>query len=126
MLATSPLFCYPDWPRRFFGRFPGFLKAVLPFTSADLQPSSSCVYSEVRTTDAEPQQTRETPPATRRASKLRLKHKLAAVFTVVYILEQLFMPYSHFITRVRLQSTPKSKHTSIFFCELLSFWRNCL
>lgn len=97
MLATSPLFCYPDWPRRFFGRFPEFLRAVLPFTSPDPQPSTSCVYGEVRATSGERQ---ERPPA-RRDSKPTLKHKLRAVFTVVYILEQLFMPYSHFITQVR-------------------------
>uniref|UniRef100_A0A672ZKD8 Vitamin K-dependent gamma-carboxylase n=1 Tax=Sphaeramia orbicularis TaxID=375764 RepID=A0A672ZKD8_9TELE len=61
MLATSPLFCYTDWPRRFFKR-------------------------------------QETPPATK-SSKLRLKHKLRAIFAIVYILEQLFLPYSHFITQ---------------------------
>ncbi|TMS08540.1 Vitamin K-dependent gamma-carboxylase [Larimichthys crocea] len=53
MLATSPLFCYPDWPRRFFARFPAFLKAVLPLTSPDSQPSTSCVYSEIRSTATE-------------------------------------------------------------------------
>lgn len=105
MLATSPLFCYPDWPRRFFGRFPAFLQTVLPFTSTDLQPSSSCVYTEARRTSVEPQENQETPPAptaatvAQKAPRLRWKHKLAAVFTIVYILEQLFMPYSHFITQ---------------------------
>uniref|UniRef100_A0A8C5H3W8 Vitamin K-dependent gamma-carboxylase n=1 Tax=Gouania willdenowi TaxID=441366 RepID=A0A8C5H3W8_GOUWI len=47
MLATSPLFCYPDWPRRFFSHFPSFLKPVLPLTTPELQPSTSCVYNEV-------------------------------------------------------------------------------
>lgn len=98
MLATSPLFCYPDWPRRFFGRFPAFLRSVLPLTSPDSQPSASCVYNEVQgTSDAH----RATPPAAK-ASKLRFKHKLGAVFTILYIIEQFFMPYSHFITQVRL------------------------
>ena len=96
MLATSPLFCYPDWPRRFFGRFPGFLGAVLPLTSPDAQPSTSCVYSVSQGND----ERQETPPAAR-VSKPRLKHKLRAVFTMVYILEQFFLPYSHFITQVR-------------------------
>ncbi|XP_076614066.1 vitamin K-dependent gamma-carboxylase [Chaetodon auriga] len=95
MLATSPLFCYPDWPRRFFARFPAFLRAVLPFTSPDPQPSTSCVYNEIHGTSSERQ---ETPPVAR-ASKLRLKHKLAAIFTILYITEQFFMPYSHFITK---------------------------
>uniref|UniRef100_A0A8C4GZJ3 Vitamin K-dependent gamma-carboxylase n=1 Tax=Dicentrarchus labrax TaxID=13489 RepID=A0A8C4GZJ3_DICLA len=81
MLATSPLFCYPDWPRRFFGRFPAWLRAVLPLTLPDPQPSTSCVYREINT------------------PKLRLKHKLGAIFTILYILEQFFLPYSHFITQ---------------------------
>uniref|UniRef100_A0A671YIL8 Vitamin K-dependent gamma-carboxylase n=1 Tax=Sparus aurata TaxID=8175 RepID=A0A671YIL8_SPAAU len=83
MLATSPLFCYTDWPRRFFAHFPAFLRAVLPLTSPDQQPSASCVYPEISST---------TP-------KLRFKHRLAAIFTVLYIIEQFFMPYSHFITK---------------------------
>lgn len=96
MLATSPLFCYPDWPRRFFARFPGFLRVVLPLTSPGSQPSTSCVYSDVHSSGEH----QETPPAAT-VSKPRLKHKLRAVFTIVYILEQFFMPYSHFITQVR-------------------------
>lgn len=94
MLATSPLFCYTDWPRRFFARFPDFLKPVLPFTSVDMKSSTSCVYSEVqRSTEQE-----ESTPVPK-SSKQRIRHKLAAVFTIVYILEQLFLPYSHFVTQ---------------------------
>lgn len=101
MLATSPLFCYTDWPRRFFARFPAFLSAVLPLTSTDIQPSTSCVYNEIHSTSTERQ---ETPPVAQ-APKLRFKHKLGAIFTIVYIIEQLFMPYSHFITQVHLPIT---------------------
>ncbi|XP_070707050.1 vitamin K-dependent gamma-carboxylase [Pempheris klunzingeri] len=95
MLATSPLFCYPDWPRRFFAHFPAFLRAVLPLTSADCQPSTSCVYTDVQSSRAGPQQT----PSVAKTSRLRLKHKLGAIFTIIYITEQLFLPYSHFITQ---------------------------
>ena len=99
MLATSPLFCYTDWPRRFFARFPAFLRAVLPLTSPDqLQPSASCVYPEISSTSTE----RQEPPPAPKAPKLRFKHKLAAIFTVLYIMEQFFVPYSHFITKVHL------------------------
>lgn len=97
MLATSPLFCYTDWPKRFFARFPDFLKPVLPLTSADTKPSTSCVYSDVQSTSAEHQET----TSVTKSSKLRLRHKLGAIFTIVYIMEQLFMPYSHFITQVQ-------------------------
>uniref|UniRef100_A0A4W6CEM3 Vitamin K-dependent gamma-carboxylase n=1 Tax=Lates calcarifer TaxID=8187 RepID=A0A4W6CEM3_LATCA len=95
MLATSPIFCYPDWPRRFFGRFPAFLRVVLPLTSPDPQPSPSCVYNEIQSTGTKRQ---ETPPVAK-TSKLRLKHKLGAIFTIIYLLEQFFLPYSHFITQ---------------------------
>ncbi|KAF7217002.1 vitamin K-dependent gamma-carboxylase [Nothobranchius furzeri] len=93
MLATSPLFCYPDWPRRFFSRFPSFLSPVLPFTSSEIQPSTSCVYPQNHST--EHQETQNVP----KSSKLRFKHKLGAIFTILYIVEQFFMPYSHFITK---------------------------
>ncbi|XP_077441759.1 vitamin K-dependent gamma-carboxylase [Vanacampus margaritifer] len=93
MLATSPLFCYADWPRRFFGRFPACLRVVLPLTSANPQHSSSCVYHEASGSKRQP------TPATSKSPKLRFKHKLAAVFTLAYILEQFFLPYSHFITK---------------------------
>lgn len=104
MLATSPLFCYPDWPRRFFAYFPAFLRPVLPFTSTNPQPSTSCVYAETHGTGTERQ---ESPPVAK-PSKLRLKHKLRAIFTILYIIEQFFMPYSHFITKVPL---------SLLFCQ---------
>uniref|UniRef100_A0A4W4GE97 Vitamin K-dependent gamma-carboxylase n=1 Tax=Electrophorus electricus TaxID=8005 RepID=A0A4W4GE97_ELEEL len=85
MLATSPLFCYADWPRRFFGRFPEFLQFVLPLTSDEPRPSPSCVYPK--------------SPALSQPTAPRFRHKMAAFFTVVYIAEQLFLPYSHFITK---------------------------
>uniref|UniRef100_A0A3Q3LXB4 Vitamin K-dependent gamma-carboxylase n=1 Tax=Mastacembelus armatus TaxID=205130 RepID=A0A3Q3LXB4_9TELE len=85
MLATSALFCYPDWPRRFFARFPAFLRVVLPSTSPTTQPSTSCVYSETQATSTGRQ---ETP-----------SHKLGAIFTILYLIEQFFMPYSHFVTQ---------------------------
>ncbi|KAM3874307.1 vitamin K-dependent gamma-carboxylase [Diretmus argenteus] len=94
MLATSPLFCYPDWPRRFFARFPASLRGVLPLTTPDPQPSTSCVYPE-QTTSTEGQET----PSVPKPSKPRFKHKLRAVFALLYLAEQLFLPYSHFITQ---------------------------
>ncbi|XP_071769620.1 vitamin K-dependent gamma-carboxylase [Centroberyx gerrardi] len=95
MLATSPIFCYPDWPRRFFARFPASLRVVLPFTAPDPQPSTSCVYPETQSTSTEQQET----PSVAKASKPRFKHKLRAVFTILYLMEQFLLPYSHFITQ---------------------------
>ncbi|XP_068130975.1 vitamin K-dependent gamma-carboxylase [Hyperolius riggenbachi] len=83
MLATSPLFCYPDWPRRLVSRMPRCLHWALPHTQPP-QRSPECVYSGQKG---------------KGAAQLGLRQKLGAFFTVVYILEQLFLPYSHFITQ---------------------------
>lgn len=90
MLATSPLFCYPDWPRRLIAKLPAFLQKFLPSTDPP-QPSQECVYRE-----AGQQRLGRT------ARKVGLRQKLGAIFTVLYVLEQFFLPYSHFITQVRL------------------------
>ncbi|XP_048028606.1 vitamin K-dependent gamma-carboxylase isoform X2 [Megalobrama amblycephala] len=95
MLATSPLFCYPDWPRRFFGRFPEFLWPVLPLISPPPSPSSSCVYPNAPTVSRE----QEEAHAAARPTTTSFKHKFRAFFTILYITEQLFLPYSHFITQ---------------------------
>lgn len=96
MLATSPLFCYADWPRRFFSHFPKFLWPVLPMVTPPPQPSSSCLYPSPsgRSTKRTDTQTVSKP------STQCFRHKMATIFTIVYIVEQFFMPYSHFITKV--------------------------
>uniref|UniRef100_A0A8C4VG03 Gamma-glutamyl carboxylase n=1 Tax=Gopherus evgoodei TaxID=1825980 RepID=A0A8C4VG03_9SAUR len=87
MLATSPLFCSPDWPRRLGARFPACLRRLLPSMEPP-QPSEACVYG-----------------GSKRKGRSRgergpgLRQKLGALFTVLYVLEQLFLPYSHFITQ---------------------------
>ncbi|XP_008422324.1 vitamin K-dependent gamma-carboxylase [Poecilia reticulata] len=96
MLATSPLFCYANWPRKFFSRFPSLLSGVLPFTTEEIQPSTSCLYPE---TDSNSSNERPGTQNPAKASKMRFKHKLGAVFTILYVAEQFFMPYSHFITQ---------------------------
>ncbi|XP_024253392.1 vitamin K-dependent gamma-carboxylase isoform X1 [Oncorhynchus tshawytscha] len=95
MLATSPLFCYPDWPRHFFARFPEILRPVLPLTSPPPQPSTSCVYPVTQHISTGLQDLSPAP----KASKTRFKHKLATLFTILYLAEQFFLPYSHFITQ---------------------------
>lgn len=96
MLATSPLFCYADWPRRFFGHFPEFLWPVLPMVTPPPQPSASCLYPSPSSSSTERTDTQTVP----KPSAHRFRHKMAAIFTIVYIAEQFFLPYSHFITKV--------------------------
>lgn len=89
MLATSPIFCYPDWPRRLVSKLPRCLHCVLPHTQPP-QRSPECVYPGQKG---------------KGTAQYGLRHKLGAIFTVIYILEQLFLPYSHFITQVSAVSS---------------------
>lgn len=84
MLASSPLFCSTEWPRKLVARCPKRLQKLLPTKDAP-QPSASCVYKRARA---------------RAGPKVGLRHQLGAVFTLLYLLEQLFLPYSHFLTQV--------------------------
>ncbi len=97
MLATSPVFCYPDWPRRFFGRFPEFLQPILPCISPAPTPSSSCIYPKPPSGSGEQQEEAHAAPKPTTPS---FKHKFRTIFTILYIMEQFFLPYSHFITQV--------------------------
>ncbi|XP_062493656.1 vitamin K-dependent gamma-carboxylase [Pezoporus occidentalis] len=78
MLASSGLFCHPGWPRRLLARCPRWLQGGLPSTRPP-RHSPDCHYGA--------------------RGGLRPRQHLAAAFTVLYVLEQLFLPYSHFITQ---------------------------
>lgn len=82
MLATNGLFCQPEWPRRLLARCPLWLQGWLPSTKPP-QPSPDCHYG-----------------GSGAQGGLQLRQHLAAAFTILYVLEQLFLPYSHFITQV--------------------------
>lgn len=84
MLASSPLFCSPEWPRRLLSHCPKRLQDFLPLKAAP-QPSTSCVYKRSRAKGGQ---------------KPGLRHQLGTLFTLLYLLEQLFLPYSHFLTQV--------------------------
>ncbi|XP_064897200.1 vitamin K-dependent gamma-carboxylase isoform X1 [Columba livia] len=81
MLLSSSLFCRPCWPRRLLQRCPPCLRGGLP-SSRPPQRSPDCCYS----------------PRGGPGGALRPRQHLAAAFTVLYVLEQLFLPYSHFVT----------------------------
>ncbi|XP_028618080.1 vitamin K-dependent gamma-carboxylase [Grammomys surdaster] len=83
MLASSPLFCSTEWPRKLVARCPKRLQELLPAKAAP-RPSASCVYKRARA---------------KAGQKPGLRHQLGAVFTLLYLLEQLFLPYSHFLTQ---------------------------
>ncbi|TRY68026.1 hypothetical protein DNTS_003618 [Danionella cerebrum] len=74
---------------------PQFLQPVLPFISPLPNPSSSCVYPNVPSESGR----QEESHAPSKTTSPGFKHKFGAFFTVLYITEQLFLPYSHFITQ---------------------------
>lgn len=84
MLASSPLFCHPEWPRKLVSYCPRRLQELLPPKAAP-QPSTSCMYKRSRAKGGQ---------------KPGLRHQLGTAFTLLYLLEQLFLPYSHFLTQV--------------------------
>ncbi|NXB73302.1 VKGC carboxylase, partial [Donacobius atricapilla] len=81
MLATNGLFCRPEWPRGLLARCPPWLQGWLPSTKPP-QPSPDCHYG-----------------GRGEQGGIRPRQHLAAAFTILYVLEQLFLPYSHFITQ---------------------------
>ncbi|NXR63243.1 VKGC carboxylase, partial [Rhadina sibilatrix] len=70
MLATNGLFCRPEWPR-------GLLARCSPWLQGP-----DCHYG-----------------GRGAQGGIRPRQHLAAAFTILYVLEQLFLPYSHFITQ---------------------------
>lgn len=100
MLATLPLFCAVDWPRKVIPRLPKFLR-VLFSTETEIQPSSHCLYSkeeikpEGENLDNKvPVNSQSAPP-----TSPSLVHRLGVTFTIIHIAIQLFLPYSHGITK---------------------------
>ncbi|XP_040394356.1 vitamin K-dependent gamma-carboxylase isoform X1 [Cygnus olor] len=84
MLASSGLFCDASWPRRLCARCPRWLRGGLPSTEPPRR-SPDCHYGEGGAGGAR--------------GGLRPRQHLAAAFTLLYVAEQLFLPYSHFITQ---------------------------
>ncbi|ELT96478.1 hypothetical protein CAPTEDRAFT_169440 [Capitella teleta] len=101
MLATMPIFCHVDWPRRLFSAFPQCLERVLPL-SGQPQKNPHCLYSkeEVKPDD-ESSPTQSSPAESSRAvrSQPSFYHRMASIGCVLYLATQCFLPYSHFVTK---------------------------
>ena len=81
MLATMPIFCHPDWPKKLIHRLPMALQGLLPTTKTS--------KANVICSNAEKQ----------RVPKLQL---FTIVIACLYVLGQLVLPYSHSITKVNM------------------------
>ncbi|ESO88963.1 hypothetical protein LOTGIDRAFT_182855 [Lottia gigantea] len=87
MLATQVIFCYTDWPRRIFKSISANCQLFTP-EEEDLQPNDHCIYHKQHI------KTEDSPPI-----KSSLYHKLSSLGTILFLLLQLVLPYSHGITK---------------------------
>jgi hypothetical protein len=101
MLATIPIFFHNNWPRKFLNRFlPKWLYKEEP-----LQYSSSCLYSkeeikpEESKTQSVPSKIANARSVKHAPVKSTLRHKIFTIFAILYLSQQAFLPYSHFITK---------------------------
>ncbi|XP_060517290.1 vitamin K-dependent gamma-carboxylase isoform X2 [Cylas formicarius] len=80
-LATMPLFCNENWPRRFLHIFSDANSQVLP--------SKACIYH--KNDPASKNRQLQTNPTYR--------HKTVVGILLVHCVLQIFLPYSHFVTK---------------------------
>lgn len=100
-MATIPIYFHNDWLRRFVNRLaPKFL-----YKDEPIQYSSSCLYSKE---EIKPEESKAQTLKSAIANAVSVKnapvqstfrHKLFAIFALLYLAEQTFLPYSHFITK---------------------------
>lgn len=84
MLATMFLYCSFDWPKK--------LLSYLSLPTSVPQPSNHCIY---------PAEGNEKPKqSSKKPTRVTLKHIASLFILFVYIAIQLFLPYSHFVTKV--------------------------
>jgi len=93
MLATMPLFCAYNWPKKMLSHLPNTLAKIIP--SQDVaQTNPHCVYVSSDENDEKQQD--------RKGAAIKMpsaKHKALLCTVLVYMGIQIFLPYSHFITK---------------------------
>ena len=99
MMATLPLFCAYDWPKKVFSYMPGFISKILP-SQAEPQSSAHCVYPESTKAPDSVQEQNGKTKTSKKCQTPTVKHMAMVCIMLVYISIQLFLPFSHFITKV--------------------------
>ncbi|KAJ8913553.1 hypothetical protein NQ315_017104 [Exocentrus adspersus] len=84
-LATMPLFCSESWPRR--------IQAVFTKNNLDPGPSSVCIYPQ------DENKAKKEVNGYFLERNVRWKHRLVVVLLIGHCGLQMFLPYSHFITK---------------------------
>ncbi|XP_030845915.1 vitamin K-dependent gamma-carboxylase [Strongylocentrotus purpuratus] len=98
MLASTTVFFSASWPRTFCSILPSCLKNNIPSVSFSntVQPSAKCIYApskeNKKKSDAFSSKKAKNTTAT-------WGHHTAVIGFILYVSIQLFLPYSHFITK---------------------------
>lgn len=100
MLATLPLFCAYNWPKKLFSCMPNFISKMLP-SQEEPQASVHCVYPESVKVLKSGQDPSGKPKTSKKCQSPTASHKTVVFIVFLYIGCQLFLPYSHFITKVQ-------------------------
>ncbi|CAF0800127.1 unnamed protein product [Brachionus calyciflorus] len=89
MLATTTLFYSADWPKVLMNKF-GLVKPIYDENGKFLinKLSEHCIYEKSKSENK-----KESP------KRQSLYHKIFTILSLLYIAEQCFLPYSHFITK---------------------------
>lgn len=101
MLVTTGIFYSNDWPKRLVRK----LLKLETDSNGCSNLSPHCIYEKMdKENDENKKKTsnKEKKVVTLKQRQASFYHKFFAIFTLIYIGEQLFLPYSHFITKVNL------------------------
>lgn len=108
MIATITIFLYADWPRNIFKKLSKNLSWICPVDEPP-QQSSHCIYpvevvsssgpKSVSSTRQESASSHSPIKKDSKKKKYSIYHVASTIFTIIYLALQLFLPYSHFITK---------------------------
>jgi vitamin K-dependent gamma-carboxylase len=112
MMASLPVFCSYDWPKKILSCLPFWMRFATPLLD-EAKPSSTCLYSVQ--IDDEKRENEEVKPKkdkdnsrrsgrstqnTHKNYQVTFPHKIMLSLFACYVGCQCFLPYSHFITKV--------------------------
>nr|XP_006819627.1 PREDICTED: vitamin K-dependent gamma-carboxylase-like [Saccoglossus kowalevskii] len=94
MLATMFIFCYADWPKKLLRRLPKILQRIYPSVEV-AQPSIHCIYD-----NKESNGDSKCLKSSLKPTRLTRRHYSMSAIVLSYLAIQMFLPYSHFITKM--------------------------
>ncbi|XP_015126755.1 vitamin K-dependent gamma-carboxylase [Diachasma alloeum] len=94
-LATMGLFCHVSWPRRIIPS----LTSSRSFAACENVDSNTENSSEIRKKSVSAWLPRPIPPEKPKPKRPNKQQKMVVSFLLLHIILQLFLPYSHFITK---------------------------